>query len=140
MQLNRFKYSKAIEIRWRDLDAMNHVNNSVYLTYLEHARSHYLHYAIGWDWNSEGLILASAQIDFKVALLLTDAPLVHVRCSHIGNKSFTLDCVITTVRNEQTIVAATAKTVLVVYDYATETTQPLSDEKRQRLLAFEGEL
>ena len=133
-----FKYTTPIEIRWRDLDAMNHVNNSVYLTYLEQARTHYLHDAIQWDWHTDGLILAKVNIDFKVALILSDKPIVYVRCTHIGNKSFTLQCCITTVRNGETIVAAFADTVLVVYDYKTETTLPLSEEKRGKLQSFEG--
>ena len=29
------KHEKRIEIRWRDLDALGHVNNAVYATYLE---------------------------------------------------------------------------------------------------------
>lgn len=136
--LQDFKYSKAIEIRWRDLDAMNHVNNSVYLSYLEHARTHYLHEAIQWDWQKESLILANVNIDFRVALLLTDTPLVHVRCTRLGNKSFTLQYAITTLRNGNTILAATAETALVVYDYATETTMPLTPDMRRRFEQFEG--
>ncbi len=138
ISLQDFKYTTPIEIRWRDLDAMNHVNNSVYLTYLEQARTHYLHDAIQWDWQTDGLILANVNIAFKVALILTDKPIVHVRCTHIGNKSFTLQCCITTVRNDETIVAAFADTVLVVYDYKTEKTLPLSEEKRLKLQSFEG--
>ncbi len=138
ISLQDFKYTTSIEIRWRDLDAMNHVNNSVYLTYLEQARTHYMHDAIQWDWKTDGLILANVNIAFKVALILTDKPIVHVRCTHIGNKSFTLQCCITTVRNDETIVAAFADTVLVVYDYKNEKTLPLSEEKRLKLQSFEG--
>lgn len=136
----KFKYAKPIEVRWRDLDALNHVNNAVYLTYIEHARSHYLQEAIRWDWTKDGIILANATIDFKVALLLTDEPLVHVRCSQLGNKSFTLQYAITTKRNGHTILAATAQTVLVMYDFAAEKTLPLTHEIRQKFVAFEGEM
>ncbi|OWY21793.1 acyl-CoA thioesterase [Sphingobacteriales bacterium UPWRP_1] len=135
----KFKYAKPVEVRWRDLDALNHVNNAVYLTYIEHARSYYLQEAICWDWTKDGIILASATIDFKVALLLTDKPLVHVRCSHLGNKSFTLQYAITTKRNDHTILAATAQTVLVMYNFTAEKALPLTNEIRQKFTAFEGE-
>ncbi|OWY23444.1 acyl-CoA thioesterase [Sphingobacteriales bacterium UPWRP_1] len=137
---DKFKYAKSIEVRWRDLDALNHVNNAVYLTYMEHARSYYLQEAIRWDWTKDGIILANATIDFKVALLLTDKPLVHVRCLHLGNKSFTLQYAITTERNGLTLLAATAQTVLVMYDFVAEKTLPLTDEIRQKFAEFEGEI
>lgn len=31
-------YTASISVRWRDLDAFNHVNNSSYLTFLEESR------------------------------------------------------------------------------------------------------
>jgi len=133
-----FKYHITIDIRWRDLDALNHVNNSVYLTYLEQARTHYLHECIQWDWQTDGMILASATIDFKIALILSDKPKVYVRCSHIGNKSFTLQYCITTERNGRTVIATTATTILVGFNYQTEATQPISENKRQRLQEFEN--
>lgn len=37
-----FRFSTTFEVRWRDLDAMGHVNNAVYFTYLEQTRVHYL--------------------------------------------------------------------------------------------------
>jgi len=37
-----FRFSTTLEVRWRDLDALGHVNNVVYFTYLEQARIHYL--------------------------------------------------------------------------------------------------
>jgi acyl-CoA thioester hydrolase len=37
-----FRMAVPIEVRFRDLDAMGHVNNAVYFTYFEHARLHYL--------------------------------------------------------------------------------------------------
>ena len=40
-------YTKRIEIRWRDMDGFGHVNNAVYLTYLEEARDQFLTELLG---------------------------------------------------------------------------------------------
>jgi len=45
MSDNSFRFFTTLEVRWRDLDALGHVNNAVYLTYLEQARVHYMR---GW--------------------------------------------------------------------------------------------
>ena len=42
-----FKFSTQIEVRFRDLDALGHVNNAVYLTYFEIARLHYCKHLFG---------------------------------------------------------------------------------------------
>jgi acyl-CoA thioester hydrolase len=47
-------HQKRIEIRWRDLDAYNHVNNAVYLTYLEEARDEWLERALGREGGNRG--------------------------------------------------------------------------------------
>jgi acyl-CoA thioester hydrolase len=37
-----YRFSTALEVRWRDVDALGHVNNAVYFNYLEQARLHYM--------------------------------------------------------------------------------------------------
>ena len=52
-----FKYKTPISIRFADIDAFGHVNNAIYLTYFEMARSAYWNEIIEWDWSSVGIIL-----------------------------------------------------------------------------------
>ena len=61
-------HEKRIEIRWRYLDAYNHVNNAVYLTYLEEARDEWLEAALGRDGAAWGFVLARVAIDFRSEL------------------------------------------------------------------------
>ena len=56
-------YERRIEIRWADLDASRHVNNAVYLTYLQEARDAWLGGTLGdpdqiWNW-----VLVHVEID-----------------------------------------------------------------------------
>ncbi|MEZ5462539.1 acyl-CoA thioesterase [Dokdonella sp.] len=80
-----------ITVRWRDLDAYNHVNNSVFLTYLEEARLVWLEGLVG-DWKTETLspVLAASQIDFRDQIEWPAELAVEVRCEKLGNSSLTL--------------------------------------------------
>lgn len=134
---NQFKYSRPIEVQWRDIDALRHVNNAVYLSYFETARGGYLNDMFQWDWNKHGIILARASVEYKIPVLLTDRPRVHVRCSEIGRKSLTLQYLITVERNGKQLITTTSESVLVMFDYATEKTFAVPDELRARFAAFE---
>ncbi len=111
-------------VRWGDCDPMGHVNNAVYSTYLEQARIA----ALG---GLDPFILARVEIDFRSELHAHDAIEIRTRCSHIGTKSFALEHEIWT----EDRLAATAKSVLVGYDYETHTSVPLPDETKRRLAA-----
>ena len=81
-----------IQVRYADLDVMEHVNNSVYLTYFEYARVHYFAQLLGkeWDWQVNGILLATNEVTYIKPILLMDEPTVTIFCEKIGNKSFTL--------------------------------------------------
>ena len=109
-------------VRFRDCDAMGHVNNAVYSTYLEQAR-------IGILGDLEPFILARVEIDFRAELRSGDDVEIRSRCSHVGTKSFRLDHEIWSGDR----LAAEAKSVLVGYDYTAGRSVPLPDEIRRRL-------
>ena len=109
-------------VRFRDCDAMGHVNNAVYSTYLEEAR-------IGVLGDLIDFILARVEIDFRAEIRLGDEVEVHSRCSRIGTKSFDLEHVIAADGR----VVAEAKSVLVSYDYERGESVPVPDELRRRL-------
>lgn len=108
----KFKISTEIKVRYSDLDTLKHVNNARYLSFLEEARIDYIGRVI--DFNRKklefGVVVARIEIDYKYPVLLTDELKVYTRCSRIGNKSFTFECVF--VINDSTI-AAVSKAVIV---------------------------
>ena len=99
-------------VRFRDVDALGHVNNAVYLTYLEQARIAFLA-PLGADQTA--MILARAEIDFRAQVAVGDEVEIEVRPVRVGTKSFELGYTLR-VRGK---IAAEAKTVLVAFDYAT---------------------
>ena len=117
-----FPFVQHEHVRFRDCDAMGHVNNAVYSTYLEQAR-------IGILGDLEPFILARVEIDFRAELRADEDVEVHSRCSKIGNKSFELEHEIRTGER----VVANAKSVLVGYDYAAGASVPLTENQRRRL-------
>jgi acyl-CoA thioester hydrolase len=83
--------SVAIRVRWRDLDAYNHVNNATFLSYLEEARLVWLHGLHG-EWHSPTCspVIASCQIDFRRSIEWPGEVLVEIFREKLGNSSLTL--------------------------------------------------
>jgi acyl-CoA thioester hydrolase len=119
-------------VRFRDLDPMGHVNNAVFLTYIESARVAFLqHLGAAPTLEDMGIIVARVEIDFRAPVRLGDDVEVTVRASRFGDKSFDLDHELSVDGN----VVAEAKTVLVTYDYSRREAVPIPDEWRRKLAA-----
>jgi acyl-CoA thioester hydrolase len=126
--MQNFAYVHHERVRFRDVDALGHVNNAVFLTYLEEARIGFLH-PIGAE--ASGMILARVEIDFRAPLRMGDEIEVGVRPRKVGTKSFELEY---EVRRGETV-AAEAKTVLVSFDYETGRPVEVPHEWREALAA-----
>jgi acyl-CoA thioester hydrolase len=119
-------------VRFRDLDAMGHVNNAVFLTYIESARVAFLqHLGAAATLEDMAIIVARIEIDFRAPVGFGDEVDISVRTSRFGGKSFDLDYEL---RVEDTVVAE-AKSVLVAYDYGKGEAVDLPNEWREKLAA-----
>jgi acyl-CoA thioester hydrolase len=121
-------HEKEIEIRWRDLDAFNHVNHIVFLTYLEEVRDEWLGRVLDDAALVWGYVIARVEIDYRRELTLEDDVVV-ARCSldRLGTKSVvTSEAVVT--RGGET--AAEAKAVLVARDAETGRSRVISEAER----------
>jgi len=135
--LAEYPFHYRIEVRFRDLDALGHVNNAVYATYFESARIAYYQRLVGGSLDRLGIILAELTISYKAPAHFGDELLVGVRVSKIGGKIFTMDYAIARVGDGALI--ATGQSVLVAYDYAAGRSVPVSDEFRVRVAEMQGE-
>lgn len=136
-----FKHKIPIQIRFKDIDRMGHVNNANYLTYIELARVKYFEDVVRLDkkWSPEvGIILARIEIDFKAPVFLHDSIFVYTRCSRIGTKSITLDWAVVRQKENSEEVVAQGIAVLVCYDYRSEKTIPVPEEHRIAIEQFEN--
>jgi acyl-CoA thioester hydrolase len=121
-------HEKRIEIRWSDLDVYGHVNNAIYLTYLEEVRDEWLGGTLGdpdqvWNW-----VLVHVEIDYRRELALTDHVAVATcRLDRIGASSVTTREEVRTVDGE---LAAEAKAVLVARDRESGRSRSLTATER----------
>ena len=123
--------------RFRDTDAMGHINNAVYVTYLEVARQEYWRKLSGaQDYGRVPFILAHVTIDFRAEALVHETLLVALRCEWAGTKSFAFRYEIRERASERLVVEATS--VQVCYDYGGKRSIPMPDELRRALETFEG--
>lgn len=127
-------FEKRIEIRWRDVDAYGHVNNAVYLTYLEEARDAWVDKVLGpvsentWDF-----VLARVAIDYEAELRLDDgAVVVGCRLQSIGRSSIRT---VEEIRKQDGGVSAKASAVVVARDPDTGRARPLTGAEREALEA-----
>jgi acyl-CoA thioester hydrolase len=120
--------------RFGDLDPMGHVNNAVFLTWIETARIEFMR-TVGTfdqpDVTQMTMILARVEVDFRSAVEFGEEVEVGVRVGRLGTKSFDLEHEL---RCGDRVVAE-ARTVLVAYDYASSSSREIPDEWRRRLAA-----
>lgn len=125
--------------RFRDCDPLGHVNNAVYLTYLEQAR-----FALWRDQlnfvvtppspggrRGEAFILARAEVDFRAQVRHGDEIEVRLSLATVGRTSVQYSYELADVRSGT--VVATAKTVQVWFDYDDNRPVPIDDALKEKL-------
>ncbi|MFI5254598.1 MAG: acyl-CoA thioesterase [Candidatus Limnocylindrales bacterium] len=141
-----FRYELPLDVRFRDTDAMGHVNNAVYLTYFEAARAGYYRAVTGRsftgiDEEPVSIILARASVDFRAQAYFGEQLLVGCRTSWVGRSSFALAYRIVaapdSTRGAGRLIAE-GETILVTFDYAKQRPVQIPAELAARLAAFEG--
>jgi acyl-CoA thioester hydrolase len=134
-----FRHLMSIVVRFRDIDALGHVNNAVYFTYLETARVDYMRRVAfetrPRDFKGVGLILAEISCQFKNPVFYGQSVEVGTRVVEMRNSSFFTRQHI----EADGRLAAVAEAVLVHYDYETDKSVRIPDEIRKRIGAFEAE-
>ena len=128
-----FNFRLPIQIRFRDLDSLRHVNNAVYLTYLEIARIEYWK-ALKFEPVRPSMLLARVEIDYLKPVLLDDRVEIALRVSELGTKSFVMAFEILA----NGTVAAKGSSVLVWFDHAANLSVIIPDSARATIQAFEG--
>lgn len=135
--LANYPFVQHIEVRFRDLDALGHVNNAVYLTYFESVRIGYYTHLTGRSLEDIDIILAEITVTYHAPAYFGDTLAVGVRVSSIGRKSFGMEYV--AVRSSDGQILASGRSVQVVYDYAAAQSIPVPDSLRARVGALQGQ-
>jgi acyl-CoA thioester hydrolase len=141
-----FRFVLPIETRFRDTDAMGHINNAVYLTYFEAARAGYYKAVTGRSFEGisddpVSIILAHARIDFRSQAWYGERLLVACRATWAGHSSFAFAYHVTadadSTRGAGRLVAE-GESIQVMFDYATQRPTRIPAELMAAIADYEG--
>jgi acyl-CoA thioester hydrolase len=131
--MNR-EFTVRFSVRFRDVDVLGHVNNAVYFTYMETARTEFWLQLFGsQNLMDLSFIVVHAECDFKIPAHFGDEVEVGIRTSSIGNSSFVWEYEI---RNQKSgKLFATGKTIQVFYNHTTKQSSRVPDSIREKLMS-----
>ena len=124
-KITDFTFQHHLKTRWRDADAFRHINNAVYLSYVEDARLVLLK---KWGITQDGksVIVASVKIDYYKQVIHPTNLIIGQKVSRIGNKSFDITSI---VFNENTFDNICKSIITIVcFDFNTNETVPVYEK------------
>lgn len=124
------------EVEFRDLDGLGHVNNAVYLSYLESAKVQYFREVVGADDLAQLGIVADAKIAFRSPAFFGERLEIGVRVPRVGTKSLQFEF---EVRGPDGRLVAEASSVHVTFDYESREPIEVPESWRERIEAHEAE-
>ena len=114
INLADYPFHYKLQTRWKDMDSFRHVNNAIFLTYIEDARVIFFK-----RWNlideKKSIIVASIKLDFFQQLNHPSELIVGQRISRLGTTSFDIDSAVFIKDKPDTV--ATSKVICVCFDY-----------------------
>jgi acyl-CoA thioester hydrolase len=124
-------FEHSVDVRWRDVDALDHVNHAVFLTYLEEGRDAFFAQSLGSD---PIYVVVRLEVDLRAEVRLADRRVtVRIAAERLGTTSLTTRETIHTPSGE---VAAEAVVVTVRWDEAQHKPVPFSAAERAQLTAL----
>ena len=126
------------QIRFSDVDQFGHVNNSVYFSLYDLAKTTYVKEVLSgrMKWNEVGIVVANINANFMSPIYFMDNVNIETATVELGNKSFIL--MQRAVDAESGVVKCECRTVMVVYDLKTQTPMQMPDEYKQAICEYEG--
>ena len=129
------RYAVPVDVRFNDVDGLGHVNNAIYLTFLEHARMKFFTEEAGSTSEKDfPFILAHAALDYKKPIKMGAELEVLMWTSRVGGKSWDFDYEVRDRRTKE--LYATGKTVQVAYDYQLEKSDVLEGDLKELVKAL----
>ncbi|MGM0591648.1 MAG: acyl-CoA thioesterase [Halobacteriota archaeon] len=132
--MTEFSFETDLDVRFRDIDALGHVNNAVYATYLEEGRVRYLKEVLDLTIAELHFVVARLEIDYRRPISSADRVTVAVGVTSLGTTSFEF----TYELRAEGAVVATGTTTQVVVDADAGTPTEIPTDWRRRFAEFEG--
>jgi acyl-CoA thioester hydrolase len=127
------QHTSKINIRFKDIDIIGHVNNAVYLTYFEEARITMFKDLIKseWNWQKYGVLLVKNEVEYLRPILRNDEVYIKTQIDRIGTKSFDVSYLLTSF--DGTVLFTKGKSVLVCYNHIEKKTIAFPEEWKKLL-------
>jgi acyl-CoA thioester hydrolase len=137
---NMFKTKIQVTVRFSDTDAMGHMNNSRFFSFMEEGRVAYFKGIMQSENINDAFkvfpfILAEIKCVFRAPVYCNDVIDVSLGVTKLGRKSFVMEYELHETKLGKLV--ATGDSVLVMYDYKTGQSMVIPDEFRKRVEAFE---
>jgi len=132
-----FKSIVPVQIRFSDVDLLGHVSNTQYQNYFDLGKVDYFRKVIPeMDFNGLCVVGASVKIDYIKPVFMQTQIVVKTRISAIGNKSMTLEHLISDATSDE--IYSVCSVVLVCFNVKDQLSYPIPEEWRKKILNFEG--
>lgn len=124
-KLSHYPLHVDLQTRWRDLDAFGHVNNAVFVTYIETARGTlFERWNLPFNGTGKSLIVAAITINYYEQLKHPSNIIIGQKISRVGNSSFDIDSGLFNKENQDSSIA-TSKIVIVCFDFDKQKSVPV---------------
>lgn len=140
MQFEDYKHYVPLQIRFCDIDKLNHLNNSVYHNFFELGRVNYFNqiFKDSINWDERGFVLARTEINHVLQVYLNDTIYCFTKVIKLGTKSITLKNSICKLQNNKLIECANGIGILVAMDYIKNESIEVPNEWRKAMQEFEN--
>lgn len=138
MQEEKFKHKIDLQIRFSDIDPLNHVNNSIIAQYYDVGRINYLKQVLGEDlmWSSVGVVIVNLNTNFFSPIFITDEIEVQTKLKSFGNKSMKT---LQQIRDKKTgEIKSTCETIMSGFDPHTNLSAPIPQDIKDLFNNFEN--
>lgn len=125
-------FTMQVATRWSDMDAYGHINNAVYLTYLEEARDRALSEIFAGLPGETGYVIVRVEVDYRHELTREDGPVTVSTAFTTLGRSSVRTC--ESLQGADGTLAIEAVAVLAKFDRETRTSAPWSDEERSAFI------
>jgi acyl-CoA thioester hydrolase len=139
---SKFLHKTGIQIRFNDIDVLQHVNNTVYQSYFDTARFSYFKNVLDIDkfTNEQWVVIANIEIDFAEPVLIGDFIEVQTKVPEIRSKSLVMLQQVAAITSCGHTIKTRSRSVLVGYNLETGRSAAIPDIWRGKIAAFEKDL
>ncbi|MCI8997803.1 MAG: acyl-CoA thioesterase [Muribaculaceae bacterium] len=126
--IKSFRHRMPLQMRFNDIDMLGHLNNSIYLTFMDLAKTRYFEAVLGENlkWDRIGVVIVNINCNFCAPTFFNEEIEVETAVVAIGEKSLTIEQRVFSPSTGQ--VKCDCRTIMSGFDMETNTSAPILPE------------